>query len=132
MRSLVTEVWMVQRQGPVRIAAVADIHCGRLGCPQPVLAAMAESADVLLLGGDLTQHGLPEEATALVKELSAVNVPAVAVLGNHDYQSGRVDAVKSILCEAGVHLLDGDIWETGEVGFAGVKGFGGGFDDRIL
>jgi Icc-related predicted phosphoesterase len=123
---------MAQREGPMRIAAVADLHCGRLGCPFPVLATMAESADVLLLGGDLTQHGLPEEASALVKELSAVNVPTVAVLGNHDYQSGRVDAIKGILCDAGVHLLDGDAWELGGVGFAGVKGFGGGFGERIL
>ena len=116
----------------MRIAAVADLHCARLGCPFPVLAQMAESADVLLLGGDLTQHGLPEEAGALVKELAAVNVPTVAVLGNHDYQAGRVDAIKGILCDAGVHLLDGDAWEMGGVGFAGVKGFGGGFGERIL
>ena len=118
----------------VRIAATADLHCTKTSAGQlsPLLARMAENADVLLLGGDLTDFGLPEEAQILVRELNAVKVPVVGVLGNHDYESGKQDEIRQILIDAGVRMLDGDACEIKGVGFAGVKGFGGGFGARSL
>jgi len=118
----------------VRLAAVGDIHCTKhsQGALQPLFAAVAEQADVLVLCGDLTDYGLEEEAHVLVRELGSVRVPVVAVLGNHDFESGQQDAVKEILCAGGVQVLDGDACEIGGVGFAGVKGFGGGFGARAL
>jgi Icc-related predicted phosphoesterase len=121
----------------VRVAAVADLHCTRTsrGVLQPLFAQMAETADVMLLGGDLVDYGLPEEARVLVDELSVASkakVPVVAVLGNHDFESGHPETVKQILCDAGVSVLDGDAIEVQGVGFAGVKGFCGGFGRRSL
>jgi Icc-related predicted phosphoesterase len=120
--------------GTVRLAAVGDVHCTKhsQGALQPLFATVAEQADVLVLCGDLTDYGQPEEAHILVRELSGVRLPIVAVLGNHDFESGYQDAVKEILCEAGVQVLDGDACEIRGVGFAGVKGFGGGFGARAL
>jgi Icc-related predicted phosphoesterase len=118
----------------VRIAAAADLHFGRgpAGSLQPLLAQVGPSAEVLALCGDLTDHGLPEEAAALVRELAAVKVPVVAVLGNHDYESGKHEEVKQILAAAGVSVLDGDAVEILGIGFAGVKGFAGGFGRHVL
>jgi Icc-related predicted phosphoesterase len=119
----------------MRIAAVADVHCTKAsqGALQPLFAAMSAAADVLVIGGDLTDYGLAEEARVFVKELAAAGrAPVVAVLGNHDYEAGEVDQVKAVLGEAGVRVLDGDSCEIQGVGFAGVKGFGGGFGDRSL
>jgi Icc-related predicted phosphoesterase len=120
--------------GTVRLAAVGDVHCTKSsqGALQPIFAAVAQQADVLLLCGDLCDYGTPEEAHILVRELASVRVPIVAVLGNHDFESGQQDAVKEILCEGGVQMLDGDAIEINGVGFAGVKGFGGGFGARAL
>jgi Icc-related predicted phosphoesterase len=124
-----------QIDGVVRVAAMGDVHCS-LACPgtlQPVFAQIAKSADVLVLCGDLTNHGLPEEAQALVRELDAIgHIPVVAVLGNHDFESGRVDEIQRILTGAGIHLLDGDAVELRGVAFAGVKGFAGGFERGTL
>ena len=119
----------------VRVAAVGDLHCGKAsqGVLQPLFARMAERADVVVLCGDLTDYGLPEEARVLVRELSGVlKVPAVAVLGNHDHESGHAEEVCAILTDSGVRILDGDGVEIRGVGFAGVKGFAGGFGDRAL
>ena len=119
----------------VRVAAVGDLHCGKAsqGALQPLFAKATEAADVLVLCGDLTDYGLPEEARVLVRELTGtVKVPIIGVFGNHDYESGHADEVRTILCDAGVHLLDGDVFEVGGVGFAGVKGFAGGFGERAL
>jgi Icc-related predicted phosphoesterase len=119
----------------VRVAAVADLHCAKVmaaGTFQPLFAQVAEHADVLALGGDLTDYGLPEEARLLLRELAAAKVPVVAVFGNHDYESERQDEVKQILTEGGVTVLDGDSCEIHGVGFAGVKGFAGGFGERAL
>jgi Icc-related predicted phosphoesterase len=94
---------------------------------------MAAAADAIVLCGDLTNHGLPDEAKALVQEVStAGQTPVIAVLGNHDYESGQVDEVRKIITGAGVHLLDGDLVEIKGVDFVGVKGFGGGFDRGTL
>lgn len=119
----------------MRVAAVGDIHCKKVsqGVFQPLFAAMAAAADVLVLCGDLTDLGLAEEARVLARELGAAkSTPVVAVLGNHDYESGETDQVKAILSEAGVSILDGDALEVQGVGFAGAKGLGGGFGQRAL
>jgi Icc-related predicted phosphoesterase len=119
----------------MRIAAVGDLHCRKTsrGDFEPLFAAMGAAADALVLCGDLTDYGLAEEARVLAKELGAAGtVPVLAVLGNHDYESGEPDQLKAILSEAGVQILDGDACEIQGVGFAGVKGLGGGFGVRAL
>jgi Icc-related predicted phosphoesterase len=126
---------MPTEESRVRVAAVADIHCTRTsqGTLQRLFAAISEAADVLLLCGDLTDYGLPEEAHTLAHELTAANkLPVVAVLGNHDYESGKQTEIQHILSEAGVHVLDGDACEVQCIGFAGVKGFAGGFGRGTL
>lgn len=120
----------------VRIAAVGDIHVGAdtAGRLAPAFAQLAECADVLLLAGDLTRIGTPDEAACVVEELRDVKIPMVAVLGNHDLHAGQQDALVERLEEAGVRVLEGDavtIDVAGTtVGVAGVKGFGGGFAGR--
>jgi Icc-related predicted phosphoesterase len=119
----------------VRVAAVGDVHCGKAsqGALQPLFARMAEAADVAVLCGDLTDYGLPEEARVLAREVTGVlKIPVVAVFGNHDYESGHADEVATILTDAGIRILDGDGVEIRGIGFAGVKGFAGGFGDRAL
>src|SRR5205814_185217 len=119
----------------VRIAAIGDLHCGKTsqGMFQPLFAHVAGLADILVICGDLTDYGLPEEAQVLVRELAAgAKLPTIAVLGNHDYESGREDEVRRILTDAGVIMLDGDAVELQGVGFAGVKGFAGGFGRGTL
>jgi len=122
----------------VRIAALADLHYARTPetAVREVLTQAGRESDVVLLCGDLTDHGLPEEATGLLGEIHAAvsvpRVPVIAVLGNHDFESGRQDEVRRIFCDAGVRMLDGDATEVKGVGFAGVKGFAGGFGRRAL
>lgn len=122
-------------QRSVRVAAVGDVHCTR-GAPKslaPFFAEMGEAADVILLCGDLTDYGLPEEAHHLVQELSdCLHRSVVAVLGNHDFESGKQDDIRGILCDGGVTVLDGDSCEACGIGIVGVKGFGGGFGDYCL
>jgi Icc-related predicted phosphoesterase len=92
---------------------------------------VAERADLLLLAGDLTQHGLVEEAQLVANELRELAVPTIAVLGNHDYHNGKQDQIRDLLEHAGVQVLEGQstVRECAgkRVGIAGVKGFGGGF-----
>ncbi len=118
----------------LRLAAVADLHYGRT--PATVVHALFEramaEADVLAICGDLTESGQPDEARQLARELAAVKVPIVAVLGNHDHEAGRTEEIRHILTDAGVTILDGTGWEIQGVGFAGVKGFCGGFGRRAL
>lgn len=124
-----------RRRAEVRIAAVGDFHCGTddAGAYRPHFAGVNEEADALVLAGDLTRWGTPEEMHVAVGELADVEIPIVAVLGNHDYESDRVAECCAILRERGVHLLDGDTYRLDErVGFAGVKGFMGGFGARTL
>jgi len=120
--------------GTVRIAAVGDLHYPRFpnAVVQPVFAHVGSRADVLLLCGDLTDHGTEDEARQLAKELAVVKIPIVAVLGNHDYEAGKPEVVAAIFKGIGVHVLDGDSIEIDGVGFAGVKGFAGGFGERAL
>jgi len=119
----------------VRISATADLHFGRHPAEtySPILTAAAAGADVLAICGDLTDHGRVDEAEGLVKILmQSVRIPIVAVLGNHDFESGHESQVREILQHAGVHMLDGDAVEIAGIGFAGVKGFCGGFGPRAL
>jgi Icc-related predicted phosphoesterase len=119
----------------VRIAAVGDLHCSKAsaGAFQPLFAQAAEHADALVLCGDLTDYGLAEEAAVLVKEIPrGMKTPILAVLGNHDYESNQQDEVRRILTAAGVIMLDGDSCEVHGIGFAGAKGFAGGFGRGTL
>ena len=120
----------------VRLAAVGDLHYGKAsrGQLQPLFNAVTQAeADVLLLLGDLTDYGLADEAAELARELTGGSkVPIIAVLGNHDYESGAHADVARILTEAGVKLLDGESVEVLGIGFAGVKGFAGGFGRGVL
>ena len=118
----------------VRIGALGDTHytASSGGSLQAYFQSVRVHADILLLCGDLTDHGLPEEARALASDLAAVRLPMIAVLGNHDYEAGKASEVTAILRGAGVEVLDGDAVMVGDIGFAGVKGFGGGFDRHML
>ncbi len=89
---------------------MSDIHCSKSsqGTLQPIFAKVSERADVLVLCGDLTDYGLPEEARVLAKELTEERIPVVAVLGNHDFESGKEAEIRAILIDAGVHVLDGE------------------------
>ena len=120
----------------VRLAAVGDLHYGKTsrGMLQPLFAALTKlEADVLVLCGDLTDYGLPEEAAELARELvSGIKIPIVGVLGNHDYESGASVEITRLLSDAGVRLLDGETVEVHGIGFAGVKGFAGGFGRGVL
>ncbi|HZP39920.1 MAG TPA: metallophosphoesterase [Candidatus Binatia bacterium] len=118
----------------MRVAAIADVHCTRAsaGTLRPLFRAAAAGADVLALCGDLTAWGLPEEAIVLARELDDLAVPVLAVLGNHDFEVGAMAEITRIVGAAGVRVLDGDAAEVRGVGFAGVKGFGGGFGAHQL
>jgi Icc-related predicted phosphoesterase len=119
----------------IRIAAIGDIHVSKQsqGKFQALFAQISASADVLVLCGDFTDYGLPDEARILARELtSSVKIPVIAVLGNHDYESGKQDEIRNVLTEAGVTVLDGEVAEVHGVGFAGVKGFCGGFGRGAL
>ena len=118
----------------MRVAALADLHCGVNGQSEVrrVLEGVEDAADVLVLGGDLTNLGLLEEGAALVEALAGLPLPVAAVLGNHDHESDRADELTRLLRDGGVVMLQDEAWEHGGVGFAGVKGFGVGFSPHRL
>ena len=119
----------------VRIAAIGDLHYSRnapAGSLQPLLSQINQSADIFVLCGDLTDYGTPDEARALAREMAVVKIPTVGVLGNHDFESSQQAELIPILADAGITLLDGDSTEILGIGFAGVKGFAGGFGRRAL
>lgn len=125
---------MEEVQHKTRIAAVADVHVresdkGRLS---DYFKEISARADILVIAGDLTDTGDEQEAEILADELKVCTIPVVAVLGNHDYEKGRHKLIRQILLKQGVHVLDGESVIIGNVGFAGVKGFGGGFDRFML
>ena len=117
----------------IRVAAVGDVHfgCDSEGRLRPHLTHVGELADVLLIAGDLTKHGEPDEAAVLAGELRDLPVPVVAVLGNHDWHSDRAEEVAAAMEAGGVTVLEGSstVIRVGErrLGIAGTKGFGGGF-----
>src|SRR5204862_7951960 len=113
----------------LRIAATADLHYGKhsRGTLHEAFAEISSSADILLLCGDLTDYGLPEEAEELVADIrAAVRIPMLGVLGNHDFESGQAELVCKVLDDAGVNVLDGEAIEIGGDGFAGVISLGSG------
>ena len=119
----------------VRVAGVSDIHYSRnsQGSLQALFAEITANADVLVLAGDLTDFGLAEEAKVLAKDISSsLRIPSVAVLGNHDFEAGEEKEIVEILNDAGVRVLDGDTYEVHGVGFAGIRGFCGGFGRGAL
>jgi Icc-related predicted phosphoesterase len=120
---------------PLRLAAVGDFHCGEsdAGAYRELFAHANEEADVLVLTGDLTRRGLAAEMRVVVGELADVKIPIVAVLGNHDYEANEAGECTAILRGRGAHVLQGDACQIDErVGFAGVKGFMGGFGRAAL
>lgn len=124
-----------RRGQTVRIAAVGDFHCGEKdgGMYREAFARVNDQADVLLLAGDLTRRGTQAEIDVVCGELVDVRIPILAVLGNHDHESGQPEKVNDTLRARGVHLLDEAPFELNEhVGFAGVKGFMGGFGRYTL
>lgn len=119
---------------PVRIAAVADLHVqeSRPGRYRELFSKVCQEAEILLLCGDLTNMGLPAEAELLAEDIKSCRIPVAGVLGNHDYERGHADEVRKILTGAGMIFLDEHTYRLRHVGFAGVKGFGGGFDKHML
>ena len=118
----------------MKVAAVADIHLKPDDREKNArqFSQVNEMADVLVIAGDFTNHGMPDEMRACLAVLEHVHIPIVAVLGNHDHESGNQDELAGMLRLAGVHLLDGQCHEIDGVGFAGTKGFCGGFHPHEL
>jgi Icc-related predicted phosphoesterase len=133
MRGLATNPMKNRR---IRIAAMADLHCtmASAGKLAPIFNQATEVADVILLCGDLTDCGLPQEARVLVDELAMPlrSGKVIGVLGNHDYESGNAMIVSDTLSEAGITIFDGTFCEFFGIGFTGVKGFVGGFASHTL
>jgi Icc-related predicted phosphoesterase len=121
-------------EGKTRIAAVADIHVKQTDKNKWIsfFKEASQKADVLLICGDLTDTGDEDEAKVLHDELKACTIPVVAVLGNHDHEKGRHKLIRQILQNEHVHILDGESIVLENIGFAGIKGFGGGFDRYML
>jgi Icc-related predicted phosphoesterase len=118
----------------MRIAATADIHFSpqsydRIREP---MSHVRDEADVLVLAGDLTNYGKPEEMDSLLNALVRLRIPTVAVLGNHDYESGHQEELMRMMTAEGIKVLDGSSYEREDVGFAGTKGFLGGFGRGVL
>ena len=115
----------------MRLAAVGDVHVGLDSGAVLDSELLVETADVLLVAGDLTRHGTPAEAEMFAAEVATVPVPVVVVLGNHDFESEAAEEVRTIMESAGATVLDGgsvDVELGGvRVGIAGTPGFGGGF-----
>lgn len=122
------------KQQKKKIAALADLHVtiADEGKWADLFAEISTQADVLLICGDLTDSGDEDEAKVLVKELEHCEIPIVAVLGNHDYEKGRHKLIRQLILDSKIHLLDGESVVIEGIGFAGVKGFGGGFDRHML
>lgn len=118
----------------MRIAAVADLHF----TPQSydkireLMARVRDEADLLVMAGDLTNYGRPQEMESLLNAVVRLRVPTVAVLGNHDYESGQESELMRMMTAEGIKVLDGTAYERDGVGFAGTKGFLGGFGRGVL
>jgi len=118
----------------IHVAAIADIHVRETERSElaSLFREVSRQSDVLLIAGDLTNTGDEAEAQVLKEELKACSVPVIAVLGNHDHEKGRQKTIRQIIQSDQVHILDGEAIAIGNIGFAGVKGFGGGFDNYML
>jgi Icc-related predicted phosphoesterase len=118
----------------MRIAATADLHFNpqSYATLQAQFERVREDADVLVLAGDLTNYGQPNEMEPLINALLRLRIPVIVVLGNHDYESAREEELCRMLVAAGIKVLDGTAYERDGVGFAGTKGFVGGFGRGML
>jgi len=119
---------------PLKLAAIGDLHVadGMERHYRELFAEISENADILALCGDLTNFGKTSEAEILAEDLAACTIPMVGVLGNHDFEEGQPEVVTRILCDAGVTMLDEQAAVVEGIGFAGVKGFIGGFGRNEL
>src|SRR5215468_12625559 len=118
----------------MRIAATADLHFSppsydRIREP---FTHVRDEADVLVIAGDLTNYGKPDEMHSLLNALVRLRIPIIAVLGNHDYESGQEQELMKMMITEGIKVLDGSSYERDGVGFAGTKGFIGGFGRGVL
>jgi len=118
----------------MRIAATADLHFSatRHNVLLDQLQQVRDAADVLVLAGDLTNFGQPDEMEVLLNVVVRSRIPTIAVLGNHDYESGKQMELGRLMVAAGIKVLDGTAYERDGVGFAGTKGFVGGFGRGVL
>jgi Icc-related predicted phosphoesterase len=115
--------------GVLRVAAIGDLHVREdsVAPYREMFAEISNNADVVVLCGDLTNFGKSREAEILAEDIRSCSIPVVGVLGNHDYECGQPEKVCEILHSAGMTILDEQAVEIEGVGFAGVKGFLGGF-----
>ena len=120
---------MPRNDGSMRVAAIGDLHVteGSTAPYRDLFAEITRAADVLVLCGDLTNFGKTTEAEILAEDIRVCDIPVLGVLGNHDFESGQPEEVVRILHEAGMTVLDEQAIEIDGVGFAGVKGFMGGY-----
>lgn len=118
----------------MRIAATADLHFNPQSFSklQEQFERVRYEADVLVLAGDLTNYGQPSEMDPLLNVLVRLRIPIIVVLGNHDYESGKEEELCRMMVSAGIKVLDGSAYERDGVGFAGTKGFPGGFGRGVL
>jgi hypothetical protein len=118
----------------MKIAAIADLHFSPQGYDRfrEQMSRVRDEADVLVMAGDLTNFGEPHEMESLINALVRLRIATVAVLGNHDYESGHAAELMKMMTDQGVKVLDGTAYERDGVGFAGAKGFGGGFGRGAL
>jgi Icc-related predicted phosphoesterase len=118
----------------MRIAALADLHFSPQSYDRirDIMNRLRDEADLLILAGDLTNLGKPEEMESMLASLMRIRIPIVAVLGNHDFESGKQVELAKMMTAEGVKVLDGSAYERDGVGFAGTKGFIGGFGRGVL
>src|SRR5215472_9380320 len=118
----------------MRIAATADLHFvpQRQSALHNQLQRARDEADVLVVAGDLTNYGQPAEMEPLLNIFVRTRVPTIVVLGNHDYECGKEDELMQMMTSGGIKVLDGSAYERDGVGFAGTKGFVGGFGRGVL
>jgi uncharacterized protein len=118
----------------LRIAAIADIHCRieSADLVEQLVDDVRGNAELLILAGDLTDNGRLEEGEVLLAGIETIDVPVVAVLGNHDHEDGNNQELADLLASQDIFLLDGSICEIDGVGFVGAKGFCGGFDNMLV
>lgn len=126
---------LMEKKEKLRVAAVSDVHYDKQsnGDLEELFIEASAAADVFLLCGDLTSYGLPAEADVLAEDIRTyLQIPALAVFGNHDFEADKSAVIREIMEKAGVTFLDGQCTEVEGVGFAGVRGFAGGFDEYAL
>jgi uncharacterized protein len=118
----------------MRVAATADLHFTpeRYSALRDQLDRVRDEADVLVVAGDLTNYGRPEEMEPLLNAFVRLRLPIIVVLGNHDYESGKQAELAQTMTSAGIKVLDGSTYQRDDVGFAGTKGFVGGFGRGML